>query len=78
MVMLSHKIRMYPNKQQDYFFRKSCGCCGVVWNILNEIYSVINCLSRKKHDKDVSEEKYRQQCLVKWEWSYGESIGKKI
>ena len=29
---LSHKIRLYPTKKQEEFFRKSCGCSRFVYN----------------------------------------------
>ena len=32
MPTLSHKIRLYPNKKQEEFFRKSCGCSRFVYN----------------------------------------------
>ena len=32
MPTLSHKIRLYPTKKQEEFFRKSCGCSRFVYN----------------------------------------------
>jgi putative transposase len=32
MPSLSHKIRLYPNKKQERFFVKSCGCSRFVYN----------------------------------------------
>ena len=32
MSTLSHKIRLYPTKKQEEFFRKSCGCSRFVYN----------------------------------------------
>ena len=29
---LAHTIRLYPNKAQETFFRKACGCARVAYN----------------------------------------------
>jgi len=29
---LAHTIRLYPNKAQETFFKKACGCARVAYN----------------------------------------------
>ncbi|KAA1053221.1 helix-turn-helix domain-containing protein [Azospirillum argentinense] len=35
-VIQAHRFRLYPTPAQEEFFRRTAGCCRVVWNLALE------------------------------------------
>jgi putative transposase len=72
-VILSHTIRIYPNKTQDVLFRKSCGCARVAYNYGLAEYKKLLDAKQKTNIFEIKK-KFNQEKKTLFPWMY--DVGK--